>query len=194
MKKPRPNKLLIDRADQLDALVSPVRNQIHLHMEILGECTIGQLAESMRREPESLYYHIRRLERVGIVVETEKKWTGGRSEAVYALAGKRIMVDQKQTSPRFLKSMARGIRTLLRYSERCLERSLTNPNTRRGGTGRNFRIEQQVVRLNPADMKEVQLRLDALNEFLTNADDPDLDQYYSITIAISPVDGVESRN
>lgn len=66
MKKPRPNKLLIDRADQLDAFVSPVRNQIHLHMETLGECTIGELAESMRREPESLYYHIRRLERRSI--------------------------------------------------------------------------------------------------------------------------------
>ena len=110
----RPKTLVISTAEQLKALVTPVRNQIHLQMEMLGECTIAELAAAMEREPESLYYHIHRLQRVGVVIQVGERSFNGRSEAVYALAGERIRVDQTESSPGFLEAFRKGIRTLLR--------------------------------------------------------------------------------
>ena len=183
----RPNVLSINKAEQLEALVTPVRNQIHLQMEMLGKCTIGELASAMDREPESLYYHIHRLQRVGIIIQTGERRVGGRAEAVYALAGKRIQIDRKQSSPRFLSALERGIRTLLRFAERNLVASLGSKQTNRGGVRRNFRIEQQVVKLSPSGLADLQGRLDEMNEFLIEANHVENEVSCVITVAVSPV-------
>ena len=60
-------EFLVSTVRQMEALASPVRHHIHLAMEMLGECSVNELAERMGRVPETLYYHLRQLKKVGIV-------------------------------------------------------------------------------------------------------------------------------
>lgn len=178
---------LVTTVEQMEALASPVRFQIHLAMEMLGVCSVNELAERMDREPETLYYHLRLLERVGIVVRAGSRAAAGREEALYRLMGRRLRIDPRQRSPRFLRAMARSCGALLRYAERTFVRSLRRPAFLRGGSTRTRRMEQVVVRLPEPALAELNERLDELQDFLSAADERDADAVYAVTVCVAPV-------
>ena len=180
-------ELLISTVQQMEALGSPVRHQIHLAMEMLGPCTVNELARQMGRVPETLYYHIRRLEKVGILERVGSRAGGGRDEAIFQLRGQRLRVDPSQSSPRFLKAMAKGCGSLLRFTQRTFVRALKAKAERRVVSRRSLRIEQVTVRLSPRNLAEMNRRLDSLQEFLADADGPGGQPMYLITIATAPL-------
>lgn len=171
----------------MDALASPIRHQIHLAMEMLGLCTVNELAQRMGRVPETLYYHVRRLERVGILEQTGSRVGGGRDEAVYQLKGERLRVDPCQSHPRFLKGMAKGCGSLLRFAQRSYERALEARAERRVGPKRSLRIEQLTVRLSARDLARLNERLDSLTVFLAKADESGEQQLYLVTLSTAPL-------
>ena len=187
MPRKRRKDVILSRAEQVEALASPVRHRIHLALEMLGPVSVRELAVWMEREPESLYYHIRRLVAVGVVVEHGSRRWGTREEKVYCLSGERVRLDPRQSSPAFLRGFARGARTLLRYASRCLVRALEDSRARRHGPSRNTRIEQVHIRLNAAKLDELHRRLDVLQAFLAENDDSGLDHALVVTVAVSPV-------
>ena len=180
-------EFVVSTVAQMEALGSPVRHQIHLTMEMLGPCTVNELAERMSRVPESLYYHIRRLETVGILEQVGKRAGSGRDEAIFQLKAKRLRVDPSQMSPRFLKAMAQGCGSLLRFARRSFERALQSRACRRVGPKRGLRIEQVTVRLSDRNLARLNKRLDGIQDFLADADGPGERQMYVITVATAPL-------
>jgi len=180
-------KFLVSTVGQMEALASPVRHQIHLVMEMLGACSVNELAERMGRVPETLYYHVRRLEKVGIVEQVGRRVGTGREEAIYQLKGKRLQVDPRQTSPRFLKAMTKSCGSLLRFAQRSLESAVQARVERRVGPKRRLRIEQATVRLSAGNLAELNKRLDSLCRFLNDADEPSEQKMYVITLATAPL-------
>ncbi len=184
---PEEREFLVSTVDQMEALASPVRHQIHLAMEMLGRCSVNQLAERMDRVPETLYYHIRRLEKVGLVEQVANRIVSGREEAIYQLKAKRLRVDPGQTSPRFLRAMAKGCGSLLRFAQRSFEQALVRKAERRLIPNRSLRIEQVAVRLSTRKLAELNERLDSLQEFLIEADEPEVRQMFVVTISTAPL-------
>ena len=163
-------EFLVSTVDQMEALASPVRHQIHLAMEMLGACTVNELALRMGRVPETLYYHVRRLEQVGILEQVGSRVGSGRDEAIFELKGKRLRIDPSQSSPQFLRAMAKGCGSLLRFAQRSFLRALEGKAERRIIPKRSLRIEQVTVRLSSRNLAEMNKRLDSLHDFLTDAD------------------------
>ena len=138
---PKQPEFLVSTVRQMEALTSPVRHQIHLVMEMLGACSVNELAERMGRVPETLYYHVRRLEQVGILEQVGSRVVSSREEAIYQLKAKRLKIDPNQSSPRFLKAMAKGCGSLLRFAQRAFERALDRkPTSRPYGRGGQVRF------------------------------------------------------
>ncbi len=184
----RNQEILISTVEQMEALASPVRQQIHVAMEMLGSCSVNELAHWMHRVPETLYYHVRMMEAVGILEIATTRNSGSRTETVFRLKGKRVRVDPKVHSPRFLKAMGKGCASFLRFAQRCFERGLERGAERTSGPRRSLRIEQSMVRLSPKDLAEMNRRLDGLQKFLAKADDPTLRSTYVVTLATAPLD------
>jgi len=92
-----PREYLIRRKDQLHALTSPERRRVLEGLEALGRATVKQLAEHLGRLPESLYYHVRKLGEVDLVVEAERRGSGRRTEVVYAADGGAVEVPKSET-------------------------------------------------------------------------------------------------
>ena len=69
--------LVIRRAEQLASLSSPVRSRIVESLSVHGPSSVREIAERLGRLPESLYYHLRPLVEVGIVVLKEKQTNNG---------------------------------------------------------------------------------------------------------------------
>ncbi|MCZ6766064.1 MAG: helix-turn-helix domain-containing protein [bacterium] len=184
---PREREFLVSTVDQMEALASPVRHQIHIAMEMLGRCSVNQLAERMGRVPETLYYHIRRLERVGIIEQVGSQFGSAREEAIYQLKAKRLRVDPSQSSTRFLQAMAKGCGSLLRFAQRSFEQALVRKAERRVIPRRSLRIEQVAVRLSSQNLAELNKQLDSIQKFLSDADDVDEKEMFVVTICTAPL-------
>lgn len=179
-------KFVIRRADQVEALASPVRQEIVATMERLGPCAARELAARLGREPESLYYHLRKLVAVGLVREAGKRPVGRRSEAVFTLVARDIAVDPKSRSARFLEMVARSASALLRLTERSYVAALEDPASVRHGPRCNLQIRRHHARLSPRAIAEINRRLDDLSAYVLAHDDPKQERFYSVTVAMSP--------
>ncbi len=177
----------ISTVAQMKALVSPVRYQMHLAMEMLGPCSVRELATRMGREPTALYYHIEILNQAGILTRYGMRRAGPREEATYELATKRVHVDMNQRSPRFIEAVASGCGSLLRYTERTFLAALRNDATIKTGKASELRISQVSVRLTKESLIELNARLDELQAFINEADSFDAETVCAITVCVAPV-------
>lgn len=182
-----PRRYVIREPRQLAAMVSPVRHQMVRLMCVLGECTVRELAERLGRSPESLYYHVRALERVGLIVLTRRRSTAGKPEALYHLAGEYLFTDPTQTDPEYLSAMQRSVSSLLRLADRQLHAALETQKEQGTPRAPNFRIQQYQARLSRRDLKRLQALLDELSTFLEEHDDPRESAISSVTFAVAPM-------
>ena len=117
--------------------------------------------------------------------EKEKRSTGGRQETVFEITGSEVVFDPKRSSPAFLRELCRSVRTRLRYVERAYQRALLGDG-RRAGRSKNLSLHQHHARLTPEDRAELYRRIEELEAFLIERDDPRQAEFLSVTVAILP--------
>src|SRR5687767_792116 len=91
-------------------------------LEAAGPSSISELAERLGRAPDSLYFHVRELVRVGLVL------------VVYDLVGRPLCIDRSKARRADLQSVVAGI---LRLATRDYQRGLADPATVTDGPARN---------------------------------------------------------
>ena len=185
MEKP-PKLHLIRHPAEAEAAFSPIRNQIRLAMEMLGDCTVNEIARHLGRSAESLYYHLRILQQAGLVQATGQQSSGTRSETVYRLRAKRVRVDATVRTRGFKASLGKIAGTLLRFAERCYQRAIQDDATVIKGDHREVRLIQVSARLSHSRVIELNRKLLELESFLESADDPREDRRFVLTMVLSP--------
>jgi len=114
---------------QIAELVSPVRMEIVDAMASRGPCSIAQLAEERGRPADSLYYHVRKLLRCGLLrelPETDLDGTdhAGRTEAVYDVPSRRMFVEHDHHDDERMRLIADASSAMLRLTDRNLRGAL----------------------------------------------------------------------
>lgn len=178
----RKKTLLIKSAKQLRALRTPLRQEIVRTLIRTGACTVRELAAELGREPAALYYHVHALVGAGIAKEKGKQKAGGRREAVFSLVAPRIMIDRRETSRTFLSALGDLQRATLRTAERELAGSLAARG--RSNDDDSTSLLRLTSRLKPRDAARVTEMLHEVVEFLTEKDDPESGEPYSLTAAL----------
>ncbi len=103
-------------------------------LEAAGPSAISELAERLGRAADSLYFHVRELVRVGLVVEVERRKVGRHVFVVYDLVGRPLRIDRSKAKRADLQSVVAGI---LRLATRDYQRGLADPATVADGPARN---------------------------------------------------------
>ncbi|MEQ8768469.1 MAG: helix-turn-helix domain-containing protein [Planctomycetota bacterium] len=172
---------------QLAEVVSPVRHQILRLLSALGAASARELAEHLGRQAESLYYHLRALEKVGLIEIAEVRRVGRHKEKTYRPIARYLRTDPDQVDPDYLAAMQRSAAALLRLTERQLQSALEHQ--RDAGVTRHpaFRIQQLQVRLKPKVVAELNRRLNDLLQFIAESDDPEARELIAVTIAAAPL-------
>jgi DNA-binding transcriptional ArsR family regulator len=73
----------ISNRAQLKALASPVRQEVVDLLARTGPVPATELARLTGRPTDGLYYHLRRLQRAGLIAEAGTRLRGGRDEALF---------------------------------------------------------------------------------------------------------------
>jgi len=151
---------------QIDALGSPARQEVVDGLQALGPCSIAELAESLGRAPDSLYYHVRKLERVGLVVQRGSRGAGLRREALYDTPG-RLVLDHDPGTARERRRLCRLVGGALRIAERDIGVALASGRAvYRRGPRRNAWCARVKGWLTERELAAVRAHLEAASELL----------------------------
>ncbi len=183
----RPKNYVVSAVDELRELTSPVRVQITQIMAEKGECSVGELALVMGREPETLYYHIRALLKVGLIVECGARATVRHDEAIYCLRAEQIWLDRERRDEEFLALKAKALRTSLRLFEREMVASLPMPETTLEDDEPSFRMRTSRLRLSAEQRAEFVRRLEDAMQYVDQFRGQETGTQYSILLGVTAI-------
>lgn len=123
----------------LGALASPLRQDILVVLENSGPTSVAELARRIGRRPDTLYHHLRVLDRAGMVRHSGGDSTGGRPGSVWQVTARPIRVRPEQgagpparLAERVVGAMSRaGVRDFGRAFRRFLAGAGPRPDAMR---------------------------------------------------------------
>jgi DNA-binding transcriptional ArsR family regulator len=161
--KPVPDRLLIDKPAQLAALTSPLRMELVELFGVWGPCAVGDVAARMERAPDSLYYHVRKLVRVGLLEAVRERRKGHRFETVYRLTAREFEFPRTSTKRAVREQLSKAMAAMLRQTGRELEAALDDPDLPGQGPQRRLYGRRSRGRFSAKALRELNRHIDAID-------------------------------
>jgi predicted ArsR family transcriptional regulator len=171
---------------QLRALTSPRRQEIVLVLERLGEASIKEVAVEMNVAPDALYYHIRMLEKVGLVLKSSKRQAVTRAEQAYRLPARKLNIAYDTADHESGKLLYDAVATTLRESARQARRAISEGYIDPGK--RDLQAHRASVVLTRKAYAEVRRHMRAIQELVDSQKTNRRGKRYAITQLICPLD------
>lgn len=168
----------------LDAVASPPRLEL---LSALGDgpATTLELAGRLGRSRQSLYYHLRVLERAGLV-SVDPPDEGSR-ERRFRLREGRIAVAAARGSSQDLAAAEKALRAVLRLTAREASDALADPETRFHSALREMIGFRGKVRLSEAKLERANQLIDELERLFRPAKGGSTDlPLYALTLVLTP--------
>ena len=123
---PSQKPFYVTKVAQIRAIASAIRQDIVDATAVIGPCAISSLAAFLGRRPDSLYYHVSALQRVGLLtVAGETTTDRGRRVPLYDVPGRPVLLRYDPGNPRNRDAVARFATTTLRSANRAFARALS---------------------------------------------------------------------
>jgi hypothetical protein len=154
-RKHRSRPFFVTEPRHLLAIASPGRDEIVDTVALIGPCTVPAMASVLGRSRHSLYYHVKALARVGLLVETGYAPVGGKAVMQYDLPGRPLFVMYDLRTPASRRAVARLGETRLRSAARDFRRACDPRVAVVSGSQRNLWVASWEGWLSPKDLKRV---------------------------------------
>lgn len=146
----------------IECVASTVRAGLMDRLEAEGPATARELAAWLGMPPDRVYYHLRQLQSVGLVVERGKRPGRRRAEAEFALAAARWHIRYEPLSPRKAKALDKLTRVMLRQAGRDFAAGLPAQPICGHGPERNLWSLRLESRLGAGDLARINHHLQAI--------------------------------
>lgn len=171
---------------QVEALASGARQELVDALQSLGPCSIAELGAHLGRASDSLYYHVRLLERAGLMVARGSRRVGSRDEVLYDVPG-RLALDVEPRSPGERRTLLRLVASAVRLAQRELAAALECGAARyRRGPARNAWGARTKGWLTRAELAQVRAHLEAANALVQGGRPRRGAQLCSLTFVLTP--------
>jgi hypothetical protein len=179
----------VDRPDQLRALASTVRQDIVDTLQALGGASVPELARHLSREPDSLYFHVRALLKVGLLVRLpDDRVQGGRREAMYATArpDRRLQLDYRSGNGEARKALDGLVGNMLRSAHRDFTAASRDPACVVAGPRRELWAGRAKGWLSAAELERCNALLAELTALLSAVRTPKRDRLVALQFLLAP--------
>ena len=169
----------------LDALASPLRSELMLLIEALGETVVADLAAAVGRPADRLYHHMHKLEAAGLIRAVGTRSAPRRDQTVYAIVPETAnMVAAAEHAPQIEKMAQALFRNALRhFIDTVAAGALHQDKGRRNGT---FRAE--LGWLSRQQRRDVLQHIDAIRAiFADSRQSPDRGEKSLAVMLLTPV-------
>src|SRR5437868_2035026 len=120
---PKPRFAVVSRLDQMSALASPVRLELLDALARMGQASLAELAQALGRPADGLYYHVRALQRVGLVTAAGTRTRNGRREALVRALAPEYALQYESKSPARARAVNAIVASILRLGIRDFRRA-----------------------------------------------------------------------
>lgn len=176
---------LVTSEPALHTLASPLRMEILQTFSKDDRLTVRELAQRLGKPRGSLYYHVRKLAEIGVLVEVDRQLVGRRYESVYEAVSERIAVGADASTASARRAAAKLVLSTLRQAGREFELALdTGLLAERMGF---FVGSRQRAWLTDADLEKVQTLFARIEEICTRANDRNEGHLYAVTRLVVPL-------
>ena len=185
--KNMPARLDLHDVEQIEALTSPVANEIMDVLVLLREATVAELADELDRPAPTLYPHLERLADVGIIVPGEVRATGRRPAATWRPAARSIYLRFDPESAARRAALRRAVAARVRETMRELDAAFDDPETISSGPRRTAALFRTVGWLDATTLREINAMINELASLHENQPRRPRSRRTALTIALTPV-------
>ena len=171
---------------QLKALASPARQEVIDLLARMGPASIADLGRLLQRPADGLYYHVRALERAGLVRQAGTRVRGGREEALFRSVHPEPALRHDTSPGGNSPAVTAVVASMLRLGARDFRRAAAAGNARTEGTRRELWAIRVAGWLSPADLAGVNRGMRNLRDALGRR--RGAGRLYAITILLTPLD------
>jgi DNA-binding transcriptional ArsR family regulator len=181
----RPKPFLIRSRTQLEALSSSLRQELSDVLAETGAATVAELAAILGRAADGLYYHLRILEKAGLVTSTRRRLSGRKTEVVYRSIARGVAIDIEAIRRDANKTLCAVVGSMLRLGARDYRRALGREETMLAGPRRELMVRRKTAWLKPAQVRAMISSIDQLDHDMSGS--PKVGRLYAITILFTPL-------
>lgn len=183
----------IEKADQLELLASPVRQDILDSLESMGPSSVSELALAVGLSADSLYYHVKKLAAAELIVERGTRPSDRRDESVYSLPSSRIRLRYDPKHPEQARAAGKIVNAMLRTGGRDFQAGLNSDRAVADGAQRNLWGARLKGWLDAGQLRKVNNLLEQLHDvFNASAANPDK-TLCALTWSMAPVEAKPVR-
>lgn len=184
--RPRTRPYVIRRRDQIAALESAVRQEIVDTIQAAGPLSASEISGLMGRPADALYYHLKRLVKVGLLLVRATRRSGRRDEVVYDLAGHPLVLDYPVSAEGRDHPLSGLVRSMLRTAEKDFRAAVGTNAARPDGDRRNLWAGRRHAWLSSRDLERVNDLVDQLVAIMTRARNPAGGELCTLTLVLAP--------
>jgi DNA-binding transcriptional ArsR family regulator len=183
---------IVEDAQEIFLLASPARIEIMDTLEALGSAvSVAELAASLGRPADGLYYHLRQLADGGLI--EEEVASDGRRYRTRTRKGNRLRLRYrpgKTANARAVRSVAGS---MSRVAERDFARALADPASVVEGPRRELWAARGKGWVGSDELTEINRLLARLMELLLQPRSADKDKMIALSWVLAPVDAKPAR-
>ena len=176
----------ITSSSQLRALASPARQEILDLLARTGPASAADLGRLLQRPADGLYYHLRALERAGLVRTAGSRVRAGRSEALYRSAHREPAIRHDVAAGGNSTAVSAIVASMLRLGVRDFRKAAASGAVRTEGPRRDLWALRVAGRLTGGDLEAVNREIRSLRDAVTRRTTGG--KLYALTILITPLD------
>lgn len=167
--------------EQARELLSPHRAAIMQTLNGRGELVAADLAQHLRIPEKSVYYHLRVLQRSGLIESSEKRQGSTKPQTVFRSLVNPIRLEVDRNDPAFSSLAEKKVKSMLRKLQSDYRRALAV------GTPKSpIVIQSSTFRLSSEDRDELQRRMQELVQWANERSSRDAESY-SYTSVLLPL-------
>jgi DNA-binding transcriptional ArsR family regulator len=170
---------------QLRMLASPVRQELVDLLARTGPASASELSRWIRRPADGLYYHLRALERVGLVRRAGERMRAGRAETLYRSSYAEPKLRHDASPGGNTPAVTAIAASMLRLGIRDFRSAASTRGVRTWGPRRELWALRVVGWLTPDRLAEVNRRMVALQRSVGRPRSKG--ELYAITVVLTPL-------
>ena len=165
-----PNAVAISDVRQIRALASGTRQEIVDALESAGPCSVRELADLIGRPADALYYHLKVLRRVGLVIDVQVD--EGTSEQMVDVVARPLFLRYAPNSRINRENVSAVVTALTRSADRRFRRAFESRGVSVEGPARELWAGRCQGWVSDRDLAEVNALLAKALSILRNRQNP----------------------
>ncbi len=178
----------ISRADQIRALTTPARQEIIDALLSSGPISVSEIAAVLGRPADSLYHHIRILQKKGLVVAAEVRRRGRRDEVVYDVPGRPMRIDYDLGNRKVSAGIIGAIGAMLRIAQRDFKEAVAAGTAAVDGPYRDLWAARLKGWIGRPQLKRINGHLQGICKIMLSLKRQPESQLLSLAFVIAPLE------